>query len=227
MVLDPDTVATVCRRAETRATGVPVGMMDQLAAIRGRAGHALELDCRTLESTQVPIPADVAVLVLHSGEPRSLAASAYAARRAAGEELARRIGVASLRDATPDQVADDPVGRHVVSENARVLATAEALRRNDRDALADAFAVSHQSLRADYDVSTEALDFLVEGLARAGAIGARMTGGGFGGCVVALADADDARRIVDQALETARGAGYAPFEIPCTSADGASVVRLP
>jgi galactokinase len=108
-----------------------------------------------------------------------------------------------------------------------VLATAEALRTGDRDVLAEAFAVSHQSLRADYGVSTEALDVLVEGLTRSGAIGARLTGGGFGGCVVALADAATADEVAAGGVEVARAAGFAAYAIPCASADGASVLTLP
>ena len=103
--------------------------MDQLSSIFGRAGHALLIDCRALEITPVPLPSGIAVLVVHSGLPRTLAGSEYAARRAECESIASELGLESLRDATPEQVARAPRARHVVSENARVLATVDALPR--------------------------------------------------------------------------------------------------
>jgi galactokinase len=112
--LPPDRVADVCRRAETRATGVPVGLMDQVVALQGLAGHALELDCASLETTQVPIPADIAVVVVHSGEPRRLAGSAYAERRAEGEALGRRLGVGGPgRDPRPGRGPTDRTSRRL------------------------------------------------------------------------------------------------------------------
>lgn len=173
--------------AEVRATGVPGGLMDQLASIFGEPGHALLIDCRTLSIEPVPIPDTIGVLVVHSGMSRTLAGSAYAQRRAECEAIAADLGLSSLRDATAGQVADRPRARHVVSENRRVEEFARALRSNDIGALGPLLVQSHASLRDDYDVSIPELDTLVDILVGAGALGARLTGAGFGGCVVALA----------------------------------------
>jgi galactokinase len=190
LALDARQLAQACRRAETAATGVPVGIMDQLASATGLRGHALLIDCRSLEITPVPIPDELAVLVCDSGTPRHLAGSAYAERRSACEAAAARIGVPALRDATAEQVADDPRARHVVSENARVLAAADALARGSLAELGRLMLESHASLRDDYEVSTPELDALVDLFVASGAAGARLTGAGFGGCVVAVAERD-------------------------------------
>jgi galactokinase len=178
--------ARISLAGEIAATGVPGGIMDQLSSLFGVAGDALLLDCRALDVTPVPLPRSHAVLVVHSGVPRTLVGSAYSERRAACDAAARRLGVAALRDATPEQVADDPFARHVVSENQRVLDFAAALRSQDVNALGPLLLASHASLRDDYAVSTPELDLLVDQLVEHGAIGARLTGAGFGGCVVAL-----------------------------------------
>jgi len=183
--LEPRELARVCRDAEESATGVPSGIMDQLVSVLGVEGHALLIDCRSLEVTPIPVPD---VVVVESGVQRSLAESAYAERRAECEAVARRLGLAALRDATLDQVAGEPRARHVVSENARVLAAADALRAGDLAALGRLMLESHASLRDDYEVSTPELDAIVDELVAAGAAGARLTGAGFGGCVVAVAD---------------------------------------
>ena len=174
------------QEAEHLASGVPCGVMDQMAAVFGRAGHAMLLDCRTLDVEPVPIPKGVEVLVVHSGLPRTLEKSAYALRRAECDAAAARLGLPALRDATAEQVAGDPRARHVVSENARVLAFVEALRADDTSALGRLLIESHASLRDDFEVSTPELDLLVDLLTDMGALGARLTGAGFGGCVVAL-----------------------------------------
>jgi galactokinase len=179
-------VARVALDAEVRATGVPGGIMDQLASIFGAADHALLLDCRSLAVTPIALPRSHVVLVVHSGIARTLVGSAYAERRAACEAAAARIGIAALRDATTEQVADNPFARHVVTENRRVLDFARALENGDVNALGPLLLASHASLRDDYAVSTPELDVLVDLLVEHGAIGARLTGAGFGGCVVAL-----------------------------------------
>ncbi|MCU1459898.1 MAG: galactokinase [Actinomycetia bacterium] len=201
-------LAVACQEAERLGTGVPSGIMDQLASIRGVAGNALLLDCRTLTVEPVPLPSAYAIVVVHSGLPRALAESAYAERHAAATGAAARLGLAALRDATSDQVADDPIARHVVSENERVLATADALLRGDVGALKPLFAASHASLRDDFRVSTPELDLLVELLVELGAVGARLTGAGFGGCVVALVQrnrADDLTAKVARAYSAKTG----------------------
>ncbi len=186
-------LALACQRAEQRASGVPCGIMDQLASAAGVEGHALHIDCTTLEVDPVPLPEGLEVLAVHCGQPRSLAGSAYAERRAACDRAAAEVG--PLRDASLDGVETviDPEARrrarHVVSEEARVAAFVDALRTDDRPTLGELLAESHRSLRHDFEVSTPALDALVERLqATPGVIGARLTGAGFGGCAVALTE---------------------------------------
>ena len=189
----PLELALICQQAEWLAFGVPTGIMDQLASAAGKAGHALLIDCRTREVTPVPLPADVDVVVADSGERRSVAMSAYAERRAQCEAAAALVG--ALRDASINAIEGivDPVlrrrARHVVTENARVLAFVECIRRGDLRGAGEIMIAGHASLRDDFEVSTPALDLLVEKLcATRGVYGARLTGAGFGGCVVALAD---------------------------------------
>lgn len=197
-------LAEQARDVEVRATGVPVGLMDQLASVFGRVGAALLIDCRARTVDPVPLPRGLALAAVHSGLPRTLAGSAYADRRAGCEDAARRLGLASLRDAPPDQVMDDPLARHVVSENARVLQAVDALRAGDTARLGALLAASQASLRDDFRVSTPELDLLVEALLEEGAIGARLTGAGFGGCVVALCRAEEQPTILIRAVERYR-----------------------
>ena len=188
-------LALAAQRSEHAATGVPCGTQDPLSSVFGQAGHALLIDCRTLEIEPLPIPVDLRVLVVHSGVPRTLEATPYARRRAESIAVGTRLGLKALRDATLDQVLDEPRGRHAVTEMARVRAFADALRRGDIDALGPLMLASHASSRDDMEVSTPELDTLVDCLVRAGAYGARLTGAGFGGCVVALLPAAGAREI--------------------------------
>jgi galactokinase len=187
----PLALAELCQRAEQRAVGVPCGIMDQLTIAAGVDGHALLIDFADRSTQPVPIPDGVEVVVVHSGEKRSLAGSAYAERRAECEAAAHHIG--PLRDARAREVAalDDAVlrrrARHVVTENERVRTAADALRAGDVVEAGRLMIASHASLRDDFEVSTPALDALVERLvATPGVHGARLTGAGFGGCVVAL-----------------------------------------
>jgi galactokinase len=222
----PHVIARLAQTAEQMATGVPCGAMDQLASVFGCAGHALLLDCRSLQVTPVALPASVSVVVVHTGTSRRLEDSAYAARRAACEAAATRAGVAALRDATPEQVADDPIARHVVSENARVLDFVDALCRGALDRCGALMLESHASLRDDFSVSTPELDLLVDALYDAGAYGARLTGAGFGGCVVALVDAGAVSDVVPRA--TARYGsvtGLTPLPLVVRAVDGAGLVE--
>jgi len=215
-------LALACQEAEQLATGVPCGVMDQLASLAGRAGCALLIDCRSLEVEPIPIPASLELVVVHSGLPRTLAGSAYAERRASCERAAGELGLAALRDATVEQVANDPRARHVVSENARVLRAAAMLRAGDSGALGRLLHESHASLRDDFEVSTPELDVLAEALESAGALGARLTGAGFGGCVVALADRGSAETIAARATADYRSAtGFEPVAYLCHAVDGA------
>lgn len=186
-------LARACQRAEQRASGVPCGIMDQLASAAGVAGHALLIDCTSLSIDPIPLPDGLEVVAVHCGQPRALASSAYAERRDACERAAAEVG--PLRTATPTEVeaiADPETrrrARHVVTEEGRVAAFAGALRADDRPALGSLLAESHRSLRDDFEVSIPVLDTLVERLtATPGVIGARLTGAGFGGCAVALAE---------------------------------------
>jgi len=181
------------RSAEERASGVPSGLMDQLASLGGVEGHALVIDCRSLSVEPVPIPDDAEVVVIHSGQPRTLVGSAYAERRSQAEAAEAVVG--PLRDAALDDLdrITDPVARararHVITENERVRQFAAALVAGHLPGAGALMVASHASLRDDYEVSTPSLDALVERLcATPGVHGARLTGAGFGGCVVALTE---------------------------------------
>jgi galactokinase len=223
--LPPAELALACQEAEHRASGMPCGVMDQLASVAGKRDCALLIDCRSLAVRPVPLPRETAVLVVHSGMPRALAGSAYADRRRACEAAAAALGVRALRDARLEQVRDDPRARHVVSENARVLAAAEALERGDTAEVGRLLVESHASLRDDFEVSTPELDALVEALVAAGAFGARLTGAGFGGCAVALAPRSAAERILSEALARYRSTtGLEPTPYDVRAVDGAGAV---
>ena len=194
---EPAALAEACRRAELDALGVPCGIMDQLVALVARDGEAVLIDCRGPTWSPAPMAPGAAVVIADSGQRRALAESGYAERRQACLDAAARLGLASLRDATPGQVADDPFARHVVSENRRVIELAEALRTGEWEAAGSILDAGHASLRDDFRVSTPQLDELAERLRAEGAWGARLTGAGFGGCVVALAPPAVAQRMVD------------------------------
>jgi galactokinase len=223
--IDPDRrdLALAAREVEVEATGVPVGTMDQLASALGVAGHALRIDCRDLSAVAVPMPTDVAVLVVHSGIERTLAGSEYADRRAACEAAAARLGLPSLRDARVEQVADDPIARHVVAEIARVDAFVDALAHDDTAELGRLLLEGHASLRDDFTVSLPEVDRLVELLVAEGAFGARITGAGFGGCVVALAAPDAVDTIAAGACASyAAATGRTPRPFIVRAAAGAA-----
>lgn len=186
-------LARLARRIEHRATGVESGLMDQLASAGGIAGHALLIDCATDTLTPVALPDGVEVVAVDSGQRRTLADTAYGERRESCAGAAQLIG--PLNAARPQDLAalTDPTmrrrARHVVTENARARAFAEALTKRDTDMIGELMAESHRSLRDDYEVSTPQLDALVTRLTAApGVFGARLTGAGFGGCAVALCE---------------------------------------
>jgi galactokinase len=189
----PLEVARLCQRAETAATGVPCGIMDQLAVAAGVDGHALLIDCSTDDVTPVRVPERAAVWVVDSGQPRELAGSEYAVRRAQAEAAAAKVGPLPHAAMADIEALADPVerarARHVRTECDRVRAFAAALSAGDLARAGQLMVESHRSLRDDYEVSTPALDDLVASLTSTpGVHGARLTGAGFGGCVVALAD---------------------------------------
>jgi galactokinase len=184
-------LAVVCQRAEHAASGVPCGIMDQLTSALGVAGHGLLMDCGALTVTPVPLPDDAEVVVVHSGQERRLAESAYAERRQSCQQAEALIGPLANADVASVAQLRDPVlrarARHVVSENARVRQFAGALHDGDLRQCGTLMVASHESMRADFEVSTRGVDELVaELVATPGVFGARLTGAGFGGCVVAL-----------------------------------------
>jgi galactokinase len=173
--------------------------------------------------TPVPVADGVGIVVVHCGVPRTLAGSQYAARRAECEAIAARLGIAALRDATLEQVTDEPRARHVVTENTRVHETAAALESGDLDKLGTLLLASHASLRDDYGVSTSELDALVDALVASGASGARLTGAGFGGCVVALTAAKGADEVLAAASARYRDTtGIEAHGFVATAVDGAA-----
>lgn len=188
-------MARIARRAENEFVGVPSGIMDQSASLLGRPGHALLLDCRRLATAQIPFDPSAAglrLVVIDTRVRHDLADGQYAVRRQECVDAASALGVPALRDATTADVVrlSDPVlrkrARHVVSENDRVHQVVAALRGGDWDTVGVALVDSHLSLRDDFEVSCAELDLAVDTALDAGAIGARMTGGGFGGSALAL-----------------------------------------
>ncbi len=220
----------LAQRAEAGYVGMPCGIMDQSAAVLCRAGHALFLDCRTLAVRQIPFdPAGhgMAVLVIDTRAPHRLVTGEYAARRGACEQAAATLGVPALRDIGVEDLPaalarlDDGVlrrrVRHVVTENDRVLATVAALDAGDLATVGGLLTASHASLRDDYEVTVPELDTAVEAALGAGARGARMTGGGFGGCVLVLAEARRSAAITAAVADAFAAAGFAPPRAFATS----------
>jgi galactokinase len=186
----PKELAQLCQRIENEYTGVETGLLDQLASILGEPGRAMRLDMRTLEWRAVDVELGEHVLaVLDSGSTRSLAESGYNKRREECRRAAELLGVDSLRDAADASGLPDPLdrrARHVITENARVDAAVAALEAGDAEALGELLDASHRSLRDDYEVSVPEVERAIEACKDAGALGARIMGGGFGGSVLAL-----------------------------------------
>jgi galactokinase len=201
--LEPLELALAAQRAELRAVGVPCGIMDQAASVLGRAGYALLLDTETLAYEHVPLPRELALVIVDSGVSRRLESSAYAERRR------------ELEAGRPDRV------RHVESENRRVREVVEILREPGvprLEELGPIFAEGHESLRRDFEVTIPELDRLVELARAAGALAARMTGGGFGGSIVALVERGRAQPLAGEVLEAYGPRGTAHV---CEASDGA------
>ena len=193
--IDNTRLAQIAQRAECDFVGTQCGIMDQLISAQGKAGHALLIDCRSLGLNDAPVPADVAIMIVHSGVTRGLVDGHYNARRRQCEAAATRMGVAALRDATLDMLAAaslDAVtkmrARHVITENQRTLDAADALAKSDLATLGMLMAQSHASMRDDFEITVPPVDALVVMLQKAIGTqgGARMTGGGFGGACVAV-----------------------------------------
>lgn len=200
-------LATACQRAENEVVGAPTGGMDQAASLRARAGHALELDCRTMDAVQVPFTTEL--LIIDTRAHHALVDGQYGQRRSQCEAAARDLGVELLADVSPVgldaalEAVTDPVARcrahHIVTEIERVKQSAALLQKGaevDLRALGELFTASHVSLRDDFEVSCDELDIAVEAALSAGAHGARMTGGGFGGSAIALVEAGASAPVV-------------------------------
>jgi len=194
--LDDKQIALLAQQGEVEYVGVRVGIMDQMASSLGKPGYALFLDTLSLEYKLAPLPKGYRVAVVDSGMPRRLAEAGYNTRRAECEEACKRLGIKLLREVSINdlpriEALPEPLNRrarHVVTENARVVEGVQALEANDFRRFGELMVASHRSLREDYEVSTPELDQLVELELRHGAIGARLTGAGFGGATVALVE---------------------------------------
>jgi len=229
-------LALLCQRAENEFVGVQCGIMDQFTVALAEEGHALLLDCATLETQAVPLAGDAPVFfVLDTGKPRTLAASAYNERRAQCEAAARFFGQDSLRTVTPEmlEVAQNELdeillrrSRHVISENARVLAAVEAIKRGDWEHFGQLLQASHASLRDDYEVSCSELDIMCEAaLEQSGCLGARMVGAGFGGCAMAAVRPDAVASFAEKVAEAyQRKTGLQPRIFAVRAAAGATII---
>ncbi|MCL4781563.1 MAG: galactokinase [Bryobacterales bacterium] len=240
--IDRMELVKLARRAENDFVGMPCGIMDQYISVFGEEGRAILIDCRDLSREAVPLPFDVRVVAVNSMVKHELGSTAYAARvRECAEAVAvfnERIGgIASLRDVNAEQYThwDEYIpevprrrARHVISENERVLAFRDACERHDKQEMGALFFESHKSMRDDYEISCEEIDFLVDtAVAFDGCYGARMTGGGFGGCTVNLLRADAVDRFrtkIDRAYR--KRFGITPVFYECHPAEGAWEITI-
>lgn len=227
-------LAVLCQHAENAFVGVNSGIMDQFASLLCQEGTALLLDCRSLEATQIPLnlaEADLTLLVCDTRVSRELGATGYNERRLACERAAYKLGVKDLRDAHLEDLdklsgEEQKRARHVITENERVLQAVQALHQQDFGAFGRLMYASHRSLRDDYEVSTQELDAFVEIARQASALGARLTGAGFGGCAIALVRSEDAGVLMMNVQQSFEARGFTRPE--CFSfqpAPGAEVVK--
>lgn len=236
--MDRRTLARVGQLAENRAVGAPTGIMDQSASLLGSADSAVFLDCRTLESEVVPLGFEAAgleLVIIDTKVSHSHATGGYAARRASCEAGAKAMGVSALRDVSVDdlprakELLDDETFRrvrHVVTEDQRVLDTVATVRSAGATAIGELLDASHVSMRDDFEISVPQLDLAVETARSAGALGARMTGGGFGGAAIALTPHELVPAVTAAVTEAFAAAGYsAPDIFVVHAADGASRER--
>lgn len=229
--------ARIAQRAENEYVGAPTGLLDQLAILCAEPKHAQLIDFRDLGVTSVPFDPDtrdVALLLVNSRSAHRHAGGEYAARRASCERCAADLGVVSLRDVQDRgpaalQGISDPEdarrARHIVTENQRVLDVVSALRLNDFSEVGRLLTASQASMRDDFQITTEHIDLIADTAVRGGALGARMTGGGFGGCVIALVDTAKVDSVSAAVREALRPNGYPEPTITHTHA-GSGVGRL-
>ncbi len=236
---DAATMAKLAQQAENEWVGVKSGIMDQMASAASREGHALFLDCRSLEFQHVPLPDGVSVVVLDTSTRRGLVDSAYNERRSQCEEAAKWFGVKALRDVGIKEIRDWRLGgglsevafkraRHVVTENARVLEAIEAMKAGNIKRLGELFDASHDSLRDDFEVTNDALNIIVSrAREQEGCYGARMTGAGFGGCAVALV-VEEKVTAFTKALSAAyrQRSGFEARVYVCKAGAGAGVIPM-
>lgn len=227
-------LAAVGQLAENEAVGAPTGIMDQVASLMGVADHAVMLDCDTLSTDLVPLgfePAGLTALVLDSRVAHRHADGGYASRRAACEQGAAACGASSLREITLErlEVSADLVDevtyrrmRHVVTENDRVTATVRTLRDQGPRAIGELMLASHASMRDDFEISVPEIDLMVDTAMEYGAVGARLTGGGFGGSAIAVVPRERAEDVADAVLTASQQAGFAtPSVLTVLPSDGA------
>jgi galactokinase len=230
---DPKQAAIIGWRVENEWLGLSSGIMDQLVCGSGRENHALLIDCRTLTTRSVAIPVGTDVVILDTGTRRRLTESRYNERRLECEAATAAYGKDSLRDLSLTTLTSTPLAdrklyrraHHVVSENQRTIDAAEALTREDAALVGSLMVASHESLRDDYEVSGPELDAVVEAaLAAPGSLGARMTGGGFAGCAVALVRSEALDDFISETTRAYRDrTGLVPAVYVCKASDGTSV----
>lgn len=234
----PDLMASLAQRAENVHVGCQCGIMDQLISARGVADHALLIDCRSLECRPVALPKGVTVLIAHSGVRHTHAGGEYNDRRTQCDAAARHYGVRALRDLDERMLIErrstiDDVSfrraRHIVTENARTLAAADALERGNLKTMGSLMAQSHASMRDDFEITVPYIDRLcavmTDSIGEDG--GARMTGGGFGGCVVALLTDDSVTRVREEIARSYLTPDGSPAKVfVCKAVDGASALPL-
>ena len=231
---NPPAMALLGQKAENQWVGMNCGIMDQMISAAGEADHALLIDCRSLETTSVPLPSGTVVVILDTATRRGLVDSAYNERRAQCEAAARYFGVPALRDVTMERFEAETDGlddvtmrraRHVISENARTVAAAAAMQAGDAVELGRLMDASHVSMRDDFEISGPALNVMVAcAQEEPGCYGARMTGGGFAGCAVALVQADRVTTFAaNVAVRYAVRASLVPALYVSTASAGASI----
>jgi len=232
-------IAQLCQRAECDFVGMPCGIMDQFVSVFGQEHAAIRIDCRSLEYEAVELPAAVEIIAVNSMVKHELGASAYRTRVEECEAAVRCIRilypeVSSLRDAMPEMLEKAPMprtvmrrARHIVSENLRVELFVTAAAKGNLERMGELFCESHRSMRHDYEITCDEVDFLVDAAVGInGCYGARMTGGGFGGCTVNLVDPNYAQHFAEEIATRYRGQfGIQPVIIRCVPANGAGEVE--
>jgi len=235
---DARTMAILSQKAENQWVGVHCGIMDQMISALGQEDHAVLIDCRSLETTLLPLPPGTSVVILDTATRRGLVDSAYNARRQQCEEASALFGVPVLRDVDSATLAVKGAtlpdltlrrARHVITENERTLQAADAMKRGDATALGKLMNESHDSLRDDFEVTNNELNVIVDiSRTNPGCLGARMTGAGFGGCAVALVEADRAREFVAAVKYAYQSlTELVPTAYVCRASVGAGAVPVP